>query len=118
MAFDDATRGRLQRFVTEARAVLTDEFAKQFQQDYGLDPEFGDVAELDSLAHLDDQRLETARILREILDHYLASATGPAADARKAAVERMVREQAFTAVEPAGSAADDGGTWATNGIRG
>ncbi len=96
MAFDDTTRNRLQRFVTEARSVLTDEFAKQFQQDYGLDPESGGVAGLESLAHLDDQRLAIARILREILDHYLAATPNPDAAARKAALDRMVREQAFT----------------------
>ncbi|CAG4901738.1 unnamed protein product [Acidocella sp. C78] len=95
MAFDDATRGRLQRFVTDARAVLTKEFAKQFQQDYGLDPESGSVAALESL-ELDDQRLETARILREILGHYLASSIGQGAEAKKAVLDRMVREQAFT----------------------
>jgi hypothetical protein len=82
MVFDDATRGRLQRFVTQARLLLTDEFAKQFQQQYGLDPESGDVAGLDSLAHLDDQHLEIARILREILDHYQATAIGPGSEAR------------------------------------
>jgi hypothetical protein len=93
MAFDDATRGRLQRFVTAARNILTEEFAKQFQQDYGLDPDSGGAASLDSLAHLDDERLATARVLREILDHYLASDMG---GGRKAALDRMVREQAFT----------------------
>ena len=96
MAFDNANRGRLQRFVTDARALLTNEFANQFQQDYGLDPESGAVAALSSLAHLDDQRLETARILREILDHYLATEMGDKGEAHKAVLGRMVREQAFT----------------------
>ncbi len=96
MAFDDTTRTRLQRFVTEARSILTDEFAKQFQQDYGLDPESGAVAGLESLAHLDDQRLATARILREILDHYLAATPNADTAVRKAVLDRMVREQAFT----------------------
>lgn len=98
MAYDTATRGRLQRFVTDARSLLTAEFTAQFQQDYGLDPQSGAVADLDSLAHLDDQRLETAHILREILDHYLASAPRADREARKAALDRMVREQAFTTV--------------------
>jgi hypothetical protein len=96
MAFDNATRGRLQRFVTDARALLASELANQFQQDYGLDPASGAVAALSSLAHLDDQRLETARILREILDHYLATEMGEEGEARKAVLGRMVREQAFT----------------------
>ncbi|WP_137180946.1 Eco57I restriction-modification methylase domain-containing protein [Roseomonas sp. AR75] len=98
MAFDQTTRGRLQRFVSEARALLTSEFAEQFQQDYGLDPQSGSVAELASLAHLDDRRLETARVLREILDHYLAAEAGRGSEATKAVLERMVREQAFTAL--------------------
>ena len=95
MAFDDATRGRLQKFVGDARTVLTTEFTNQFQQDYGLDPESGNVASLDALK-LDDQRLETARILRQIFDHYLASAIGQSGEVRKAVLGRMVREQAFT----------------------
>lgn len=98
MAFDQTTRGRLQRFVSDARALLTSEFAEQFQQDYGLDPQSGSVAELASLAHLDDRRLETARVLREILDHYLAAEAGRGSEATKAVLERMVREQAFTAL--------------------
>lgn len=96
MAFDDATRGRLQRFVADARSLLAEEFTKQFQQDYGLDPDSGDVAAIESLAHVDDRRLETARILREILDHYIASDMGQGVEGRKAALDRMVREQAFT----------------------
>ena len=95
MAFDDATRGRLQKFVGDARTLLTTEFTNQFQQDYGLDPASGDIASLDALK-LDDQRLETARILRQIFDHYLASTIGQSAEVRKAVLNRMVREQAFT----------------------
>jgi hypothetical protein len=96
MAFDDATRGRLQTFVTKARLVLTDEFTKQFQQDFGLDPNSGTMSPLDSLSHLDDQRLATARLLREIFDHYLPAAISDGAQARKTTLDRMVREQAFT----------------------
>ena len=96
MAFDDATRARLQRFVADARSLLIDEFTKQFQHDYGLDPESGAVASLESLAEVDDRRLAMARILREILDHYLSSDMGQGVEGRKAALDRMVREQAFT----------------------
>jgi len=96
MAFDDATRGRLQRLVTQARSLLADEFTKQFQQDYGLDPTSGRVSDVDSLTRLDDWYLETARILRQILDHYLASEMSFGEDTRRATLDRMVREQAFT----------------------
>jgi hypothetical protein len=96
MALDDATRGRLQRLATQARSLLVDEFTQQFQQDYGLDPTSGKVSDLDSLTHLDDRHLETARILREILDHYAASAMSSGESARRAVLDRMVREQSFT----------------------
>ena len=69
MAFDQPTRNRLQRFVSDARGVLTEEFTRQLQNDYGLDPVSGHVVPLDSLRHLDDARRETARILRETLAH-------------------------------------------------
>jgi hypothetical protein len=96
LAFDDATRGRLQRFVGAARTLLTEEFARQLQQDYGLDPSTGDVAGLDRLSHLDDRHLETARILREIMEHYLAADMATGHEARRAVLDRIVREQAFT----------------------
>jgi hypothetical protein len=47
MAFDQATRNRLQRFVNEARRVLEEEFTRQLQNDYGMDPNAGTVAELE-----------------------------------------------------------------------
>src|SRR5260370_650576 len=96
MAFNDATRGRLQRFVGAARALLTEEFARQLQQDYGLDPSTGEVAALDSLADHDDRRLETARILREILAHYLAAEGVIGTADRRTVLDRILREQAFT----------------------
>src|SRR6516165_8928743 len=96
MAFDDVTRARLQKFVGEVRAILSDEFTRQSQQDFGLDPKSGTVAEIASLARLDDRNLETARILREILDHYAATNATLGPQTRKEALERIAREQAFT----------------------
>lgn len=92
MAFDQATRNRLQRFVNEARRVLEEEFTRQLQNDFGLDPTSGAVAELASLRHINDAQRETARILRDTLAHYQA---GGGADARQS-LDRIVREQAFT----------------------
>ena len=92
MAFDQATRNRLQRFVTEARGVLEEEFTRQLQNDYGMDPKSDSVASIESLRHTNDRQRETARILRETLAHYCAS---PGTDA-KTALDRIVREQAFT----------------------
>lgn len=92
MAFDQPTRNRLQRFVTEARAALEEEFTRQLQNDYGMDPASGTVAPLASLRHIDDQQRETARILRDTLAHYCAGADTDT----KAGLDRIVREQAFT----------------------
>ena len=100
MAFDQTTRNRLARFVSDARSLLTEEFTRQLQNEYGLDPATGDVTDLARLKHLDDSRRETARLLRETMEHYLSSAnTGTPAKAKKArqeALDRIVREQAFT----------------------
>lgn len=92
MAFDQTTRNRLQRFVTEARRALEEEFTRQLQNDYGMDPVSGAVAALESLRHINDQQRETARILRDTLAHYCAS---PDTDT-KSELDRIVREQAFT----------------------
>lgn len=92
MAFDQPTRNRLQRFVNEARKALEEEFTRQLQLDYGLDPASGTVTPMENLRHLTDAQRETARVLRDTLAHYCAS---PGADATSG-LERIVREQAFT----------------------
>ncbi len=92
MAFDQATRSRLQRFVTDARRALEEEFTRQLQNDFGMDPVAGTVTPIESLRHINDQQRETARILRDTLDHYCA---GGDMDT-KAGLDRIVREQAFT----------------------
>ncbi len=97
MSFDTSTRNRLQQFVGEARKLLTEEATRQLQQDYGLDPVSGSVTPVESLGHLDDRRLETTRILREIFEHYLPTSVGKdEEERRKATLERIAREQAFT----------------------
>ena len=96
MAFDQGTRGELQKFVTDIRKLLTDDFTRQLQQTYGMDPVSGDVAPLDSLKHLDDERLETAQILREVMDHYLATEAKNDTKTQISVLERIAREQAFT----------------------
>lgn len=92
MAFDQSTRNRLQRFVTDARRTLEEEFTRQLQNDYGLDPVSGTASPLESLRHINDQQRETARILRDTLAHYCASADTDT----MAGLDRIVREQAFT----------------------
>ena len=92
MAFDKSTRNRLQRFVNNARLVLEEEFTRQLQNDYGMDPNSGTVAELASLRHINDAKRESARILRDTLAHYCAGGDINA----KQGLDRIVREQAFT----------------------
>jgi hypothetical protein len=92
MAFDQSTRGRLQRLVSDCRNVLEKEFTRQLQNDYGLDPESGAVRALENLLHLNDSQRETARILRETLAHYCASESTNV----EVGLERIVREQSFT----------------------
>ena len=76
MAFDQETRNRLARFVSQGRALLTEEFARQLQHEYGLDPTTGMVAPIEQLTALDDARRETARILRETMTYYLDGSQG------------------------------------------
>lgn len=95
MAFDQTTRNRLARFVGDCRAMLSEEFTRQMQSIYGLDPSNGDVADIDSLTLTSTQH-ETARLLRETLDHYLAGLGKSDKKARQEVITRIVREQAFT----------------------
>src|SRR5690349_11525670 len=92
MPFDQPTRNRLQRFVTDARELLREELTRQLQSDYGMDAESGDCADLGTLTGLDNVGWETARLLRATVEHY--AATGPGG--RAEALERIAREQAFT----------------------
>ena len=97
MAFDQSTRNRLQKFVSKARAILGEEFTRQLQATYGLDPKHGTVSTIDSLKHLDNPQRETAHLLRETLTHYLATTPGHGEkDRTKQVLDRIVREQAFT----------------------
>uniref|UniRef100_UPI0035B2F397 BREX-1 system adenine-specific DNA-methyltransferase PglX n=1 Tax=Accumulibacter sp. TaxID=2053492 RepID=UPI0035B2F397 len=92
MAFDQTTRNRLQRFVNDARKALEEEFTRQLQNDFGMDPGSGAVTPLENLRHLNDAQRESARILRDTLAHYCASQEVDA----QMGLDRIVREQAFT----------------------
>lgn len=97
MAFDQNTRNRLARFVGDARALLTEEFTRQLQREYGLDPASGEVADLEmALAHLDDARRATAQLLRDTAEHYQPGFLRRPARERRETLDRIVREQAFT----------------------
>ncbi|RYG90168.1 MAG: SAM-dependent methyltransferase [Alphaproteobacteria bacterium] len=92
MAFDQATRNRLQRFVTDVRRILEEEFTRQLQNDLGMDPVSGEITPIKNLTNINDSQRETARIMRDTVAHYCAS---PGTDVRSA-LDRIVREQAFT----------------------
>jgi hypothetical protein len=96
MAFDNPTRNRLNSFVAVCRNTLTEEFTSQLKRDYGMDPDSGVVTDIEKLTQLDDARRETARILRDTLQHYVAGSTSEAKKARQEAMRRIIREQAFT----------------------
>src|SRR4051812_5009813 len=93
MAFDQPTRNRLTRFVSDARRILTDEFTRQCKQEYGVDPDSGEVSDLARLTHLNDTQRATARILRDTIEHYVI---GRPFGGKQAAIERIILEQAFT----------------------
>ena len=92
MAFDQPTRNRLQRFVSDARAILLKEFTQQLQNDYGMDPTNGSIAALEGLSSLSDAQRETAQILRDTAAHYNAAEHVD----MPAVLDRIVREQSFT----------------------
>lgn len=104
MAFDQSTRNRLQKFVSESRSILTEEFTRQLQAIYGMDPKNGSVAEMASLSFLDNQGRQTAKILRETLEHFKASLTIKSEKERnKQGIERIIREQSFTVLNRLGA---------------
>ncbi|MCX6602190.1 MAG: SAM-dependent methyltransferase [Acidobacteria bacterium] len=94
MAFDTTTRNRLNKFVAEARRVLTEEFSEQLQSLYGISAS-GGIAPLERLTHLDAEGLELAATLRQRIA-YLTSSSAAAGEATKPAIDRLTREQAFT----------------------
>lgn len=94
MPFDSSTRNKLQKMVAACRRILTDEFTAQLQSLYGIQPT-GEMADVASMTHLDDEQLTSASLLRERIDHL---ADGRSADKKAAAevIDRVIREQAFT----------------------
>ncbi|MEN6481108.1 MAG: SAM-dependent methyltransferase [Anaerolineaceae bacterium] len=76
--------------------MLTEEFTRQLQNEYGLDPASGDVTPIERLTALNDRQRETARILRETLEYYLAGNSNVNGKAYRDVLDRILREQAFT----------------------
>ncbi len=90
MAFDQITRNKLaelhQKFGLSCRRILP----VSYRTTWGLTAT-GEVADLSRLGDLSDTHLETARMLRETLEHYLASSKiGQTAKENKARKDAMV----------------------------
>jgi hypothetical protein len=97
MAFDTSTRNRLQKFVSLARSILSEEFTRQLQATYGMDPKTGSISDVESLSHLDNRQRQVAETLRETFTYYLDNTPRRStADRTIQVLDRMVREQAFT----------------------
>ena len=94
MAFDSQIRNKLARLVTEARKLLNDEFTKQLQEIFGIQPD-GTIIPLEKLTHLTDEQMSVASVLRDRVDHLAAGLTSEKKPVI-AAIERMTREQSFT----------------------
>jgi hypothetical protein len=98
MSFDQKTRNLLQRTVTSCRRILDTEFAAQRREIFGINDD-GSTAPLETLAHLPDEDMQVARLLRQRLEHLAAGlvASGKKqSEALKESVGRLTREQAFT----------------------
>jgi hypothetical protein len=94
MAFDSQTRNALAKLTADARTLLVAEFTRQLQTIYGIQPT-GQISELESLDHLDDEQRAVAGVLRDRICHLTA---GNLQDKKglAEAVSRLIREQSFT----------------------
>ena len=93
MAFDNDTRNNLANLVGKCRALLTDEFLRQCQSTFGIQPD-GLMISLEDLGRLSDDQLDVARQLRDRID-YLAH-NEEADNSIPNSIDKMLREQAFT----------------------
>jgi type I restriction-modification system DNA methylase subunit len=94
MALTDDSKSELQGMVTTIRERLTKEFTKQLQGLYGIQPS-GAITDVEDLGIVDEEQRTAAEQLRESIDHY-ASGAEASKKTRKEAIQRTIREQAFT----------------------
>ena len=97
MSFDKEIRNMLAKTVISCRRKLTEDIMVQLRSVYGLHPD-GTQLPLDQLTHLTWDQLSTARVLRELLEHYAAGAAGSERERKCAAYERVVLEISFTVI--------------------
>jgi len=94
MAFDSTTRNKLAKMVASARSLLSKEFTEQLQEIYGIQPD-GTIIETEKLSHLNDEELSIASMLRDRVEHLASNMTAEKKPV-VSAIDRMIREQAFT----------------------
>lgn len=96
MSFDERTRSALERVVTACRKRLREDVADQLRGPFGMHPD-GTILSLSQMSHLSDEQRVEARGLRELFDHFTATAQGKdEAERRKSAYERVELEISFT----------------------
>ena len=93
MAFDNDTRKKLADLVSKCRALLTDEFLRQCQSTFGIQPD-GLMIALEDLERLSDDQLDVASQLRDRIDYL--SHNEEADNSVPNSIDKMLREQAFT----------------------
>ena len=94
MALSDDTKNELKGMVATIRERLTNEFTEQLQELYGIQPE-GEIADVEDLGLVDEEQRTVAEQLRESIEHY-AGGSDASKKERKEAIQRTIREQAFT----------------------
>src|SRR5213593_2133347 len=95
MRFDDKTRKALAAMVVQCRRLLIRDVADQLQQTFGIQPD-GTALPLERLTHLSEDQRNEAVALRNLLEHYAATAAGTADEKRQSSYDRTVLEIGFT----------------------
>lgn len=85
----------LERFVLQAKNLLTENVTSLLQQYYGIWKD-GHQIGVEQLASQDTDVVHTAKMLRERLKHIVSSLPENASNKEKTAVEQLIAEQAFT----------------------
>ncbi|MCS4201502.1 BREX-1 system adenine-specific DNA-methyltransferase PglX [Salinibacter ruber] len=94
MALSDDTKNELKGMVATIRERLTNEFTEQLQELYGIQPE-GEIADVEDLSLVDEEQRTVAEQLRKSIEH-CAGGSDSSQDERQEAIQRTIREQAFT----------------------
>ena len=94
MHFDSPTRNKLARMVSEAKKILLEEFTEPASGNPWHSTGWK-ITDLKKLVHLDGDQLSIALLLRERIEH-LISGMPSEKNPKATAVDRVIREQAFT----------------------